>query len=325
MVELAPKAVDPNAVVGAAEECCPKTEVGAALVVMAADGVEEAAVVTAVVKLMAPTARLSVPPDGGAKIEPGLSDVGAEVTGVSWGAGAAVEVLVVSTAGSETGSGAGGSETGVGVSDGGVTDGGGVVETSRVGGVGGLLEGTAVVSVLVGTVASVTDTTGALKVSSLGLGSGGSLDSVSAVGVDSGEGVVSGWRDFVGRVVVSCRGARRRLPKEVATGEKDVVEGMLKAGFTEGAVPSCGLTANVDVPSTCGVVVFGASVVALANSVELPVSAGLIGTEPNANPVDPLLGGPKVKLRAVLEASLTSSLWPTLKPEKQPRVSPALP
>lgn len=324
VVELAPKAVDPNAVVGAAEEGCPKTEVGAALVVMAADGVEVAAVVTAVVKLMAPTARLSVLPDGGAKIEPGLSDVGAEVTGVSWGAGVAVEVLVISTAGSETGSAAGGSETGVGVSDGGVTDGGGVGETSRVGGVGGLLEGAAVVSVLVGTVVSVTDTTGALKVSSLGLGSGGSLDSVSAVGVDSGKVVVSGWRDFVGRVVVSCRGARRRLPKEVATGEKDVVEGMPKAGFTEGAVPSCGLTANVDVPSTCGVVVFGTSVVALANSVELPVSAGLIGAEPNANPVDPLPDGPKVKLR-VLEASLTSSLWPTLKPEKQPRVSPALP
>lgn len=334
LVELAPNAVDPNAVVGAAGDGCPKTEVGAALVVMAADGVEVAAVVTAVVKPMVPTAGLSVPPDGGAKIEPGLSDVGAEVTRVSWGTGAAVEVLVVSTAGSETGSAAGGSETGVGVSDGGVTDGGGVGETSRVGGVGGLLEGAAVVSVLVGTVASVADTTGALKVSSLGLGSGGSLGSVSAVGVDSGGVVVSGWRDFVGRgVVVSCRGARRRLPKEVATGEKDVVEGMPKVGFIEGVVPSCGLTPNVDVPSTCGVVVpstcgvvvFGASVVALAISVELPVSAGLIGAEPNANPVDPLLGGPKVKLREVLEASLTSSLWPTLKPEKQPRVSPALP
>lgn len=78
-------------------------------------------------------------------------------------------------------------------------------------------------------------------------------------------------------------------------------------------------------PSASGVVVFGASVAALANSVELPVSADLTGAEPNANPVEPLPGGPKVKFRAVLGASLTSSLWPTLKPEKQPRVSPALP
>lgn len=225
MLELAPKAVDPNPVVGAADEGCPKTGVGAALVVMAADGVEEATVVmaadgveeaavvmtadgvaeadvvTAVAKLMG--VRLSVPPDGWAKIEPGLSDVGAEVTGVSWGAGVAAEVLVTSMAGSETGSAAGGSETGVGVSDGGVTDGGGVGETSRVGGVAGLLGGIAMVSVLVGAVASMTDTTGALKVSSLGLGSGGSLGSLSVEGVDSGEVIVSGWTDFVGRVVVS--------------------------------------------------------------------------------------------------------------------------
>lgn len=131
---MAPKTVDPNTVVGAAEVGCPKTGVGATLVVVvAADGAEEVAEVTTLVRFMAPTVRLSVPPEGGAKIEPGFSDVGAEdgvVAGVSWGAGVVMKVLVVSGAGSKTGSAAGGSETGAGVSDGGVTDGDGVEETS---------------------------------------------------------------------------------------------------------------------------------------------------------------------------------------------------
>lgn len=326
MVELAPKTVDPNTVVGAAEVGCPKTGVGAALVVMAADGAEEAAEVTTLVRFMAPTVRLSVPPEGGAKIEPGFSDVGAEdgvVAGVSWGAGVVMEVLVVSGAGSKTGSAAGGSETGAGVSDGGVTDGDGVEETSRVGGVGGLLEGAVVGSVLVGAAASVTGMAdGALKVGGLGLGSaGGSLDSVSAEGAGSAEVIVSGWRDFVGRVCVSDRGARNRLPKEVAAVGKEDVEGMVKLG----AVPSCGLKENVDEPNPCAVVILGASAAVPVNSDEFPVSASLICAEPKPNPVDPLPGCPKVKPKVVLRASFPSSLWPTLKPEKEPRVSPALP
>lgn len=46
---MAPNAVDPNAVLGAAGDC-PK--VGAALVVMAVDAVDEAEVVTTVEKLV---------------------------------------------------------------------------------------------------------------------------------------------------------------------------------------------------------------------------------------------------------------------------------
>lgn len=298
--------------------------------VMAADGTEEATVATTLVRLMAPTVRLSVPLEGGAKIEPGLSDTGAEdkvVAGVSWGAGVTVEVLVVSGRGSETGSAAGGSETGTGVSDGGVTEGGGVGETPRVGGVGGLLKVAAMGSVLVGAVASMTGKAdGALKVGGLGLGSaGGSLGSVSVEGAGSIEVVVSGWRGIVGRVCVSDRGARRRLPKEVVAVEKEDVEGMVKVGFIEGVFPSCGLKVNVDVPNPCAVVVFGASAAAPVGSDELPVSADLICGEPNANPVDPLPGCPKEKLKVLFGASFTSSLWPTLKPEKEPRVSPALP
>lgn len=252
------------------------------------------------------------------KIEPGLSEV--VVAGVSWEAGVAIEVmLAVSRAGLATGSATGGSDIAVGVSDGGVTDGGGAGETSRVGGVGGLLEVAVMVSVMMGAAASVTDATGALKVSGLGLG--GSLASSLA---NSGVVVVVG-REFVGRVV-SCRGARRRLPKDVASGEK-VVEGIVKVGFTVGftklAAASCGLAAGVGVPRPCGVIVFVASVVALSNSaVVLPGSAGLICAELNVNPVDPLPGGPKEKPSAGLEESLSSSLWPTRKPEKQPRVSP---
>lgn len=330
MVELAPKTVDPNTVVGAAEVGCPKTGVGAVLVVMAADGAEEAAVVTTLVRFMAPTVRLSVPPEGGAKIEPGFSDVGAEdgvVAGVSCGAGVVVEVLVVSGAGSETGSAAGSSETGASVSDGGVIDGGGVEETSSVGGVRGLLEGAVVGSVLVGAAGSVTGTAdGALKVGGLGLGSaGGSLDSVSLEGAGSVEVVVSGWRDFVGRVCVSDRGARNRLSKEVAAGGKEDVEGMVKLGFIEGTVPSCGLKVNVDETNPCAVVAFGASAAVPVDSDELPVSAGLICAELKANPVDPLPGCPKAKPKVVLGTSFPSSLWPTLKPEKDPRVSPGLP
>lgn len=228
---------------------------------------------------------------------------------------AVAELLIVSRAGLATGSAKGGSDTAVGVSDGGVTDGGGAGETSTAGGVEGLMEVAVMVSVMMGAAASGSDTTGALKVSGLGLG--GSLASSLA---NSGEVVVIG-REFVGRVV-SCRGARRRLPKDEASGE-NVVEGIVKVGFTEGAAPSGGLAAGVGVPRTCGVIVFVASVVALSNSaVVLPVSAGLICVELNVNPVDPLPGGPKVKPSADLEASLSSSLWPTLKPEKQPRVSP---
>lgn len=329
VVELAPKTAGPNTVVGAAEVSCPKTGVGAALVVMVADGAEEAAVVTTLVRFMAPAVRLSVPPEGGAKIEPGFSDVGAEdgvVAGVSCGAGVVVEVLVVSGAGSETGSAAGGSETGASVSDGGLID-GGVEETSRVGGVRGLLEGAVVGSVFVGAVASVTGTAdGALKVGGLGLGSaGGSLDSVSVEEAGSVEVVVSGWRDFVGRVSVSDRGARNRLSKEVAAGGKEDVEGMVKLGFIEVTVPSCGLKLNVDIePNPCAVVIFGASAAVPVDSDELPVSAGLICAEMKANPVDPLPGCPKVKPKVVLGASFSSSLWPTLKSEKVPRVSPAL-
>lgn len=139
--------------------------------VMAADGMEEAAVATTLVRLMVPIVRLSVPLEGWAKIEPGLSDAGPEdevVAGVSWGKGVAVEVMVVSGGGSDTGSAAGGSETGTGISDGGVTERGGVGDTPRVGGDGGLFEGAAVGSVLVGTGASVTGMAdGALKVGGL--------------------------------------------------------------------------------------------------------------------------------------------------------------
>ncbi len=333
VVELAPKTVDPNAVVGAVEVGCPKTGVGAALVVMVADGAEEAAVVTTLVRLvrfMAPRVRLSVPPKGWAKIEPGFSDVGAEngvVAGVSCGAGVVVEVLVVSGAGSETGSAAGGSETGASVSDGGVIDGGGVEETSRVGGIRGLLEGAVVGSVLVGTAASVTGTAdGALKVGGLGLGSaGGSLDSVSVEGAGSVEVVISGWREFVGRVCVSDGGARNRLLKEVAAGGKEDVEGMVKLGFIEGTVPSCVLKVNVDEPNPCAVVVLGASAEVPVDSNELPVSSGFICAELKANPEDPLPGCPNVKPKVVLRASFPSSPWPTFKSEKEPRVSPALP
>lgn len=144
-------------------------------------------------------------------------------------------------------------------------------------------------------------------------------------GAGSVEVIVSGWRDFVGRVCVSDKGARRRLPKEVSAVVKEDVEAMVKVGFTEGAVPSCGLKVNVDVPNPCAIVVIGASVAAPVDCDKLPVSAALICAEPNANPDDPLPVGPKEKLEVVLGASFTSSLWPTLKPEKEPRVSPALP
>lgn len=82
---------------------------------------------------------------------------------------------------------------------------------------------------------------------------------------------------------------------------------------------------NVDEPNPCAVVVFAASAAVSVDSDELPVSAGLICAELKANPVDPLPGCPKVKPNVVFGASFPSSLWPTLKPEKEPRVSPALP
>lgn len=98
-----------------------------------------AAVLTTGVRLMAPNVGPSVPPDCGAKIDPGLSDGGAEdvaadAAGGSWDTGGVgVGTVVTSGVGAETGS-AGGLVTGV-TSAGGVTvarGGGGVTSRVRV-------------------------------------------------------------------------------------------------------------------------------------------------------------------------------------------------
>lgn len=139
---------------------------------------------------MAPNdVRPSVPPDGGAKIEPGLSE---DVTcaGSSGGAGVVVGTVVTSGAGVEMGS-AGGLPTGV-TSTGGVTIGVDVVVTSGAGveDTGGLSVGVTVVWVLVGwegVAPSLADVVvGLLKFGGSRLGSaGGSLSSETAGGGNS--------------------------------------------------------------------------------------------------------------------------------------------
>lgn len=76
--------------------------------------------------------------------------------------------------------------------------------------------------------------------------------------------------------MVSDRGARRRLLKEVGAGGRDDVVGtVVKVGFVKRVVPSCGLKENAGKPSACDVVVLGTSAVAPAELSESPPSAGL--------------------------------------------------
>lgn len=116
------------------------------------DWVDGAAVLTTGVRLTAPNVGPSVPPDGGAKIDPGWSDGGTEgvatdAAGGSWDAGVGVGTVVTSEAGAETGS-AGGLVTGV-TSVGWVTvAGGGVTSGVRAEGTKGVSVDGTVVSTL---------------------------------------------------------------------------------------------------------------------------------------------------------------------------------
>lgn len=230
-------------------------------------------------------------------------------------AGADVEVLALSAGESVSVSANGGSGTSGADSEGGETDGGGVGETTTAGGDGGLLDSAGIVaSALTGAVDSVV-------ANSLGVqGSGGDWVS-SADGANSAVVVISGFVETL--VVVSGKGARRRLPKEevAAAGNDDDDDddvGMENVGFTDGDATSAGLNANVDEPNACAGAVFGGSAVDSAGFTD---SVGFICAGLKEKPLDPFAGGPKMKPDGV---SLSSSVWPTRKPEKLPRVSPVL-